>query len=152
MVQTVKENKTLLAGILILVAFFAGRFTGPKRVETKEVEKIVYKDRVVKDDKRETRLETRETILPDGTIIRETIKVSKKESSTDSRREYASEKEKQSSSSSQSQWSVGLYSDRKFLAGTIDRRILGGLFLGLYGRSDLEKPDPEVGVGLRLEF
>lgn len=142
-----------MLALCLIIGFSVGRFVGPKSVETKEVEKIVYKDRVIKDEKKNIRVETRETTLPDGTKIKEVIKDRKTETHTDANRETSSEKISESKTSNKSQWSIGLYTNREFIAGTIDRRILGGLFLGVYGRSDLGRlTGPELGLGLRLEF
>jgi hypothetical protein len=146
------RNKFIFCCLVILAAYCAGRFTGPKHVETKEVEKIVYKDRVKKDETTETHVETRETVLPDGTRIKETIRGRKKETHTEAERQAQTEKSKEYKANNQSTWSIGLYTDRSFIAGTVDRRIIGGLFFGVYGRSFIKEPKPEVGLGLRFEF
>lgn len=147
-----KSNHYKFIVLLLVVAFCAGRFSGPKTIETKEVEKIVYKDRIVKDEKTKLRSERRETTLPDGTKIREIIRDRDTETRTDTKREISEEKSKETKQGNQSTWSIGLYTNREFLAGTLDRRILGGLFLGIYGRTVLPSTRPEFGVGLRLEL
>ncbi len=154
MIQEIKanKNKLLFAGLALVAAFSAGRFLGPRSMETKEIEKVVYREKASQDDKKQVRVETRETILPDGTRIVENISDTKTETRTDSERSLDSEKTKVSIQTDKPQWSVGLYTDRKFLAGTIDRRILGGVFLGVYGRTELPLSTPELGLGLRLEF
>ncbi len=63
-----------------------------------------------------------------------------------------SEKSKQSISVNQSDWSIGLYTDREKLSGTIDRRILGGIFLGVNVITDIKEMKPLPLIGLRLEF
>lgn len=140
--------------ILICVAFFAGRHFSPKTVEIKEVENIVIKKEEKKDENRNITVETKETVLPDGTKVTHTISHDQSQTRTDTKTSETSEKERTSKSSSeQAQWSVGLYTDKAHLLGTIDRRILGGLFIGVYGHSELSRPmPPEVGIGLRLEF
>jgi hypothetical protein len=148
------KNKLLLSVLALVAAYSVGRFSSPKRVEIEEREKIIYRDRIIQDDKHHTRTEIRETLLPDGTKIVETITDNKRETVTDSRREMEKEEYQKSVSINQSDWSVGLYTTtKKSILMTIDRRILGGLFLGVYGRSEMPIRYPlEVGVGLRLEF
>ncbi len=138
--------------VLLITAFAAGRFSGPKKVEIKEVEKIVFKDRVKTSENTKIRSERRQTVLPDGTKITEIIRDRDTESKTDTKREGSSEKSKESKTTNQSDWSIGLYSNREVIAGTVDRRILGGVFLGVYGRSELPLSRPEFGLGVRLEF
>lgn len=145
-------NKYKYFVLALVITFVAGRFTGPRQTETKEVEKIIYKERETKDEKTNIRSERRETTLPDGTKIVEIIRDRKSESHTDSSVEANKETSKDVKTINKPGWSVGLYSNREVIAGTIDRRILGGLFLGVYGRSILPLNKPEVGVGLRLEF
>ncbi len=145
-------NKYKMWFLILVCAFAAGRYSGPKSVETKEVEKIVYKDRIVKDEKTKTHSERRETILPDGTKIREIIRDRGTESKTDTNREYSQEKSKETKTVSRPDWSIGVYSNREFFAGTLDRRILGALWVGIHARSEVPLQRPEVGVGIRLEF
>ncbi len=141
-----------LTCLYVAIAFSVGRFMGPSDVETKEVEKVVYKDRVVTNDQKETHVETRETVLPDGTRIKEVIRDRKQQSTSDSNREVASEKSQESKTSNRPNWSIGAYTNKEFVASTIDRRILGGLFLGVYGRTNIPYSNPEYGLGLRLQF
>ncbi len=145
-------KKIGLIAVYTLVVFSVARFIGPKNVETKEVEKVVYKDRVIKDEEKEIHVETRETTLPDGTKIKESIRDRKTQTQTDTSRDSSSETIKESKTSNQSSWSVGLYTNKEFLAGTIDRRILGGLFLGVFSRTNIPLGRPEFGVGARVEF
>jgi hypothetical protein len=145
-------NKYKYIVLALLMAFVAGRFTGPKEVETKEIEKIVYKEREIKNEKTRTRSEVRETTLPDGTKIREIIRNRESEENSDTRREASEERSKESKSTNQANWSVGLYSNREIIAGTIDKRLFGGMFVGIYSRSGLPLSKPEFGLGLRLEF
>lgn len=148
-----KKNKNLLImAIVALLGFSAGRFMGPKEVEIKEVEKIVYKEREIKDERKDTRSTRREVVRPDGTreieIVRETQKELHSDTQTEGSKETVSEKK----TSNQSDWSVGIYTNQTQYLGTIDRRIIGGLFLGVYVRSDLTRNLPEAGLGLRIEF
>lgn len=141
-----------LVALLILVAFSVGRFLGPKEVEIKEVETVVYKERETKEEDKQTRSTRRETVSPDGTRTIEIIRESDKKSRTDSRTEIESERSLESKSSNQSNWSIGIYKGEQSYLGTVDMRVIGGVFVGVYGRSDLTLNNREYGVGLRLEF
>lgn len=149
------KTKVIIALVLLVAAFSAGRFSNPKNVEVKEVEKTVYRDRITQDDKHHVRTEIRETLLPDGTKITETITDNNKESHTDSQRESLTEKQKEMKiTSNQSQWGVGVYTNTTFnkYSVTIDRRIFGGLFLGVNPRMELPGAKMDVLFGARVEF
>ncbi len=146
------RNHFILLFVALAAAFSAGRFMGPKQVEVKEVEKIVYKERVSSDETKNTNFEIIETTLPDGTKTRHRIRQRSTQTRLDSSKEADIERSKDIKTTLQSDWSVGVYRSREAFAATIDRRILGGIFLGVFGRSELPVSTPEVGIGLRLEF
>lgn len=145
-------KKILIIALISVASFSAGKFLSPKNVEVREVERVVFKDRIIQDDRQETHTRTKETVLPDGTRVKETFRDQVKESKRDENREQVTDKEKTSITNNRSSWSVGLYTNKEMVAGTIDRRILGGLFIGIYGRSPIPLQKPEIGLGLRLEF
>jgi hypothetical protein len=138
--------------LLTLSAFSAGHYLGPKKVEIKEVEKIIYKERETTEEDKKTRSTRRETINPDGTRVVEIIRETDKKTRTDSQVEVDSERTSETKSVNQSQWSVGLYRSTSSYSATIDRRILGGLFIGVHGHSDHTLNNRELGIGLRIEF
>jgi hypothetical protein len=147
------KNQMKLAVVLLLAAFCAGRFSSPKSVEIKEVEKIVYKENEKSNEQKDTHFKVIEKTLPDGTKIKKTVRDSTQKSEKETQKDIASETERSSKTSSQSsQWSLGLYTSGRFYAGTIDRRILGGLFLGAYGRMNIPYSNFEYSLGVRLEF
>lgn len=146
------KNKILIAICSIAIGFSAGRFLGPKEVEIKEVEKIVYQEREVKDEKKDTKSTRREIVRPDGTREIEIVRETQKETHSDSSKETESETISQKKSSNQSNWSAGYYTDKKEHLLTVDRRILGGVFLGVYGRSNKTLNDTGYGIGIRIEF
>jgi len=141
-----------IGALLLVAAFSAGRFSTPKQVEIKEVEKIVSNEKESKDETKDFRIETKETTLPDGTKIKETVREKKKDTHLDASRETSTEKESLTKISNQSQWSVGVYTNKEVISATIDRRIFGGIFLGVYGRMNIPYSNLEYGAGLRLEF
>lgn len=139
--------------ILLVIAFLAGRFASPKKTEIKEVEKIVIQKEEKKNDNRSIRVETQETVLPDGTKTVHTISQENSSSEVESRSVSSNERSKTSKiDSDRPQWSIGLYTDKETIDGSVDRRILGGLFIGIHGHSELSNPHPKVGLGLRLEL
>lgn len=136
----------------VLVGFSIGRFMGPSYLETKKTEVSSTKTAQSAQEDKHERVETRETTRPDGTRVVETVRDTDTRSKTSSEASSLSKKEESLVSRSQSQWSVGLYTNKEVVAGTVDRRIIGGLFLGIYGRSSIPLAQPELGLGLRLEF
>lgn len=75
-----------LAGLALALAFSAGRFSAPVKVETREVEHVV--DNV---NRNQNVIETtKETRMPDGTVVKETRK--EKETSTQTERESQTSK------------------------------------------------------------
>lgn len=139
---------------LMLVSFSAGRFFGPQDIEVKEVEKIVYRDSQTTEEDKKTRSTRREVIAPDGTKTIEIIRETDKRSRTDSQTETESERSSESKSSSRPNWTVGVYKNvnNEVYNISLDRRILGGIFLGIHGKSDRTLNDTEFGIGLRFEF
>jgi hypothetical protein len=132
-----KSNVTKF-GIGLLIAFFAGRFTAPKNVQTRETENQ-RREQNVREDKKETR-------LPDGTVIIETRK----------EKETVTEKQKESKSKTESRpsYRVGLVYEpaiRGFQDVTyqvvLEKRILGELYVGVAARSE-----KTVGITLSLGF
>lgn len=125
-------------GVLILVAlafYSIGRFTGPTKVETKEVVKVVYKERVTRD--RET--SERETHLPDGTVVkeRETRTV------TDRNRSADSETSKETKTTNRPDWrlnggyipAISGFQQTRYTLG-IERQIIGEIYAGVVATSD----------------
>lgn len=145
-------KKYAVAGLILVAVFVAGRFSSPKEVEIKEVEKVVYKERETTEEDKKTRSTRRETINTDGSRTIEVIRETDKKSRTDSQIETESERVSEGRTVNQSNWSLGLYRGSESFSATLDRRIYGGLFLGVYGRSDLTLNNREFGVGLRIEF
>jgi hypothetical protein len=137
--------------ITVSASFFAGRYSNPTkeivRIQTVEVE-VERKERDVEVVRTETKVEK-----PDGTRVTQTEtrevertreeSVSTKDKSNEHIREFG-----------RAQWSVGLYStlDQK-VAVTVDRRVFGNVFAGVYGSVDpYNRRDYALGVGLRFEF
>lgn len=146
-----EKYKFIGLALLVAASFSAGRFLGPKQVETKEVEKIVYRDREVKDESKDTKSTRKEVIRPDGTREIEIVREAQTQKHSDTSREQVTEKTSETKTLNAPDWSLGLYRGQDYYLATLDRRIAGSLFLGVYARSDL-KTKPEVGVGIRLEF
>lgn len=140
-----------LAGLACLISYSAGRFTSPAKVETIEVERVVYKDRVVKDTEKDVTTKTKETTLPDGTKIKETTKEDKSKSKSERESSAASEIIKEMKTENRPNWRVaGIYSpalpNQETTYGlTIERRIVGEVFLGVTASTDKT-------VGLVLSF
>lgn len=125
----------------LVVAFAAGRFSSPKKVEIKEVERVrVVKDQQVKETKKETRLK-------DGTVIIETTK--DKQTHTDKN----SEKKTEKSVESRANYRVGLIYKPTMLKQSesygliLERRLFGEIYFGVTGSTD-----KTVGLVLSIGF
>lgn len=146
------RNHFILICLALAVAFSAGRFMGPKQVEIKEVEKIVYKESESKNEKKNTNFEIIETILPDGTKTTRRVRNRSTETQVDTNKELQKDTSKESKTLSRPDWSVGVYTNREDISATLDRRIFGGIMFGVSIQSTVETIQPRFGLGLRLEF
>lgn len=88
-----KKIGYLIAGLS--VAFSIGRFTAPAKVQTKEVERVVYRENQSTNRNQNLVEIKKETRLPDGTLITETRK--ENQTSTQTQTEKNSESKKSSS-------------------------------------------------------
>lgn len=167
----------IAAGVaLALVAsFVGGRFSAPLKVETRDVEKVVFKDRVVekivtveKAAKVETKIVYRDrVIMKDGTITeREVEKTDAKtdtEKTADASKVEVREVEKlvtvEKITTLRPDWRVGILAGASIreplvpIAGPlvlgleVDRRIIGGFSAGVWVNTS-----GAAGVALSLEF
>lgn len=124
-------KRAALALMFGAVCFSAGKFLSPAKVETKEVEKIVYKERT--DTTKKT--DKKETIHPDGTRVIETVTETKrtKDKSADI------ETIKQTATTNRKDWLVTLgYSPATYINSeqsytlSIQRRMFSEVYLGAY--------------------
>ncbi len=128
-----------------LLAFCVGFLTARETIEPEvrtEYREVKVKEvvTIVEEKKREER-------RPDGTVVIET------ETRTDKRSETQRQTDaKESVTPSQPDWSIGAYTDTKNIVLTIERRILGDLWAGVYARTQVSPEDLEVGVGLSYSF
>jgi len=131
------SNKTVLILCITsaaLASYATKRFYPDLKVEV--VEKVVSKDKIV--------TVTKEVVRPDGTRETDTTKVEDRVKVEDKKLVVAEVKE--------ANWHITLGSDfslqgsQQFQLG-IERRVLGPLFLGAYGRSD-----KSLGITLGFEF
>ncbi len=147
-------KKYIVMMVLLVAAFSAGRFSSPAKVETKEVEKSVQQtDESVNRNQNVTEV-TKETRLPDGTVIKETRK--EKETSTQKESESLTDKEKSSSKvvENRPDWRVGGIYEPGFSSFQSDsytlmleRRMFSELYLGVSYSSR-----NTVGIAISLGF
>lgn len=152
----------VLGAVLALAgAFVGGRFSAPLQVETKEVERVVYKDREVvkvvtveKAAKVETKIVYRDRVITkDGTITeREVEKTATKtdtekngKTDTVATKEGESVKWLETKTTLRPDWRIAVLVGASFqtpalqIAGPlvlgfeVDRRLVGGLYIGLWG-------------------
>jgi hypothetical protein len=131
------DKKLIVAGLaLVAVTFSAGRFSAPAKVETKEVQKVVYVDRIVKEVDKDVQTTTKETTLPNGTKIKETVKEDKSKIHTDENKSGTSVTVTETKVTTRPDWRLGLYyrpAMRELspcYGAIVERRLLGEVFVG----------------------
>lgn len=128
------SNVYLKLSAALVVGFLCGLYFGPKKTE----ERVVYRDRIVKDEKRDVVTRTKETRLPNGTKITETIKEDKTVTRVDRRIDLDSVKKVES----RPDWRVGvgyksaLPTQRESYSLQIERRIVGEIYVGATASTD----------------
>jgi len=162
---------SLAAVGLLVAAFSAGRFSAPVQTEVKEVEKIVYQDRVVEKivtvkAKAETKIVYRDRVITkDGTVTeREVERTDTKEDTkanteTVASRDVKTETAKESKTILRPDWRVTAQVGAAFnqpllsLAGPLviglqaERRIIGGVSAGIWANTY-----GAAGASLSVEF
>lgn len=160
----------LLAG-----AFSAGRFSAPMKVETKEVEKVVYKDRVVEkvvtvtvQAKAETKVVYIDRVVTkEGTVTEHIVEKTvdrEKDTTKEATKEVATRDDTVEHSTTtvttlRPDWRVAVLGGATFgtpalkiagplvLGAEVDRRIIGGVSVGLWANTA-----GAGGVSLSMEF
>lgn len=132
-------NKThLITVVLCLVCFSAGKFLTSPKVDIKEVEKIVYKERsTTKTDTNHT-VDKKETIKPDGTRIIETSSSTQRTSDKKTDIDTAKDSSKSHVTESRPDWHITatyipvMYGHSIQSYGLdIQRRIFSEMYLGV---------------------
>jgi hypothetical protein len=132
-----------LAALALVAAFSVGRFSAPKKVEIKEVERVVTRDNTTIDRNQNFVEVTKETRMPDGTFVKETRK--EKETVTQTERQLDSTSMRESSKTVEVRPSFrvgGVYQPAiKGFQGDgygliLEKRILSELYVGVLGMSD----------------
>lgn len=129
-----KYALTILVGA---VCFSAGKFATPAKVEIREVEKVVYKERSeTKTDTAHT-VDRREVIQPDGTRIIETTSSTQRTSDKKTAVDSSSDQSRVSITENRKEWMVSLGYE-PLIPGHqsqnynihLQRRILSEIYLG----------------------
>jgi hypothetical protein len=122
------KKKLLYAAILLAAGFYMGRTTAPIKSQTKTVEVVKEKTKVVRK--------------PDGTVIevRE--------------RDTKNSEESKVTQSIERNWSIGVYKNIQtdVYTLTVDRLIFPNIYAGVYGQYNADDGDSQFGIGLRLNF
>lgn len=161
------------AVLALALSFVAGRYSAPRRVETRTewkervVERVAWKDRVVVQRGPE-RIRTVTREIPGGERVVERVVERGPVTTTRDLTGTASATTDQASASStvsetgRPGWSVGavatwdpgrLSSMPARLGLEVDRRILGRVWLGARASiGSLTDPKPQIGAALRMEF
>ena len=146
-------QKILALLMLCGVSFGLGRYMTPEHVEYREVEvvKEVIKEVVKENIKKNTQTKTVETWYPDGRHTIETYILN--QDTIIIEKELLAEKEIKKEiekiiDNKKPNWLVGVsYGNRQDYGITVDRRVLGPIFLGAYA-----KTDKDLGIAVKMEF
>lgn len=140
--------------ILLAVAYTAGRFTGPKKVEIKEVERVVYKEREQSTKDKHVTTVKREETKPDGTKVKETTRTVDERTETDRGREINTVKETIKVVSNRPDWRLSVayipniptYQTEVYRFD-LQRRIIGEIYAGV--QVDTNKT---IGLSISIGF
>lgn len=147
-------NQKLVITVIVIaaVAFALGRFSSPKKMEVKEVEKIVYRDRETKEKDQNVKEVEKETRLPDGTVIKEKTKIKETQSRTLTETESQKDQRSEKRIENRPSWRIGLsyevpYRDVQEVHYSLilERRLFGEVYFGGIISTDRT-------VGLMLSF
>lgn len=149
------NQKMVISGVIIAVAAFSlGRFSGPKKVEFKEVQRTVYIEKEQKEKEQNVKETEKETRFPDGTIVKEKTKTKETQTKSETKTEAFQSKETVRKVESRPSWRVGLGYSISIEVGhevsyslEIDRRLIGEIYLG-----GVVSTDKTVGLVLSLGF
>lgn len=148
--ETLKRRALWLLSLAVVgtAAFSAGRFTAPERVDVREVEKVVYRDRVVTvKGKTETKVVYRDRVVtPDGTVTERSVERSaaREDLRREADRNGETIKRSEVVTAVRPDWRVGVLAGASLrdplvpLAGPlvlgveVERRITGGLSAGVW--------------------
>jgi hypothetical protein len=154
----------VLALVLALAgAFVAGRFSAPLKVDVQEIDRIVYRDRIVTvKGKTETKIVYRDRVVtPDGTVKERSVEktASREDLERTSNRNGETERRVETATTSRPEWRVGVLAGASLqppavpLAGPlvigvqVERRITGGLSAGAWANTS-----GAAGALVSLEF
>lgn len=145
-------KKYVVISIIVLLAFVAGRYSGPSEVKTIEVEKIVEVTKESSDKKEIGFIHENEIKRPDGTIETKRIKIYANQNLTKKEQNSSKVNTKVAETKTLPEHQIGvlyrLYSKtdkRDSYIFTYQKRIVSSIYFGGY-----VKPDSQLEYGLLL--
>ena len=148
-------QRALIAFIIASIFFYFGRKSAPEKVKIKEIIKYENQKKEDKQINNNKNVRIIEIVDKDGNRKKITDITDKSQINTkiEDKTSYYSEK-KTEISNKIPQWQLGIFGGGKIgsfnpnvQGGYVNRRILGPIFVGAYGRTD-----KEIGLTLGLEF
>lgn len=141
--------KYVYIGLIIAISFTIGRYSGPAKVTTVEVERVVTVEKETTDTNKTEITNERETRSVDGTVIIERTIESKSQTVTESSTMSDSAKSSKSKSSNlpDNQVSVmyNLRPDISPYTVSYERRLFSSLYVGGF-----VTPGPNAAVGIKF--
>jgi hypothetical protein len=136
--------------VAVCGAFFVDRMYGPVKIETREIEKIVYRESQRENQSVSTR--TKEITMPNGIVVKETISNAHTQKETEI--DLTKEREMVRIETSRPDWHLGLtyvpaivrIQDQNVTVD-VQRRIFSELYLGL-----AVSTNKTVGVSISIGF
>lgn len=160
-----KRRALIVLGVVLALAgaFSAGRFSAPEKVDVREVERVIYRDRIVTvKGKTETKVVYRDRVVtPDGTVTERSVErsASREDLKRDVERTGETERRVATVTTARPDWRVGVLAGASVqppavpLAGPlvlgvqVERRIAGGLSAGAWANTS-----GAAGALVSLEF
>jgi len=145
-----------IAAVVLATTFAVGRFSVSKKIEIKEVEKIVYQEKIVKDKEIARHKTSTTTKSPDGTETTTTTEDTKLDTHSDTQTDIAKDTEK---SRIETPMNIGMRFD--VLAGLDVTNPAGGYLFGVHVSKQLIGPinfgiwaltNKTVGISAGLQY
>lgn len=136
------QNRIFQITAALILGSSIGYFSNHSKVETKEVEKIIYIEKQSQEQNRDQKITRKKTKTPDGTIVTETTVENKESNKSSKESVLVSEHSKETKITSRPDYRIGLIykpllpNQNQEYQIMFEKRIFGEIYLGLSGSSN----------------